>query len=479
MAPGSGRKLASEWNEFIEFGTKVRCKHCECVVSKRAVRIKEHLKKCRKNIASKCAEDSDPDIIQIEPLTKVPRIQEYDNSAAKAAASASNKEQKQKSIFSYGVVTTASHKRDLDKSIAKFFYANNIPFNVSKNAEFKKMIENLRPGYIPPNRDQLSGNLLDEVHEDIEECLKKELLDEAALTLILDGWSNIKNDPIFACSIHTGMKSYFLKALDCGSEKKSAEFCAAFAKKMLNEIEKTYNKEVFAICTDNEYKMNAMRNLVKETYPNLLVYGCSAHILNLCVKEIIPSSVIKHVIEVQKYFRNKHNAHGWVKEKNGLMPQIPIDTRWNSQDECLKTFITNFHKYNQIRLEHLDEFDCQIGNILTNVGIYTEVVHLSKQLGVLSRAIDELQSDTATLSKAVVTWLDVIGDSSLKSHQTIIKNKFDQYMEPFHLLAYMTDPKYFGEQLTSAQENEAEMWLEENYPQFLPALLKFKIKDSV
>ena len=42
----------------------------------------------------------------------------------------------------------------------------------------------------------------------------------------------------------------------------------------------------------------------------------------------------------------------------------------------------------------------------------------------------------------------------------------------------MTDPKYLGKRLTSVQENEAVKWLPENEPQFLPGVLKFKIKDS-
>lgn len=126
----------------------------------------------------------------------------------------------------------------------------------------------------------------------------------------------------------------------------------------------------------------------------------------------------------------------------------------------------------------MDEFDHQIGNILTNVGIFSEVVYLSKQLGVLSKAIDELQSDTTTLSKAVETWLDIIENPSLKTHQTTLRKRFNQHIEPYHLLTNMTDPKYLGKSLASVQENEAEKWLQENYPQFLTGVLKFKIKDS-
>ena len=95
---------------------------------------------------------------------------------------------------------------------------------------------------------------------------------------------------------------------------------------MLSEIEKMYNK-VFATCTDNENKINLMRSLFKKkTYPTLLIYGFSAHVLNLCVKEIIPSNAIKHILEAQTCFRNKHSAHVWLKEKNGLISQIQNDT---------------------------------------------------------------------------------------------------------------------------------------------------------
>ena len=62
----------------------------------------------------------------------MPILQECNNDNS-AEATSSSKEQNQKLIFSYGVVTTASHKHDLDKSISKFFYANNIAFNISKN----------------------------------------------------------------------------------------------------------------------------------------------------------------------------------------------------------------------------------------------------------------------------------------------------------------------------------------------------------
>jgi len=367
----------------------------------------------------------------------------------------------------------------LIKKIAKFFYANNVAFNVANSKHFINMITTLRPGYNPPDNTQLSGRLLDDVLEEVELHLKHELSEQTSLTLILDGWTNNNNDSIFACSIHTGTKAHLLRATDCGAEKKTAEFCANIGKACIEEIKEKYGQEIFAICADNENKMNAVSAKLKLLYPHMITYGCSAHVINLCVKDIIPNILLEHVVKVQKHFRNKHNAHGWLTEKHGLMPQIPCDTRWNSQQECLRTFVANFHKYNEIRLEHMQEFDQQISNILTNAGIYAEASNLLKQLKILSEALNNLQSDTANLSDAVQIWLHILNHEILEHYHPQLMKRFQQNIQPFHLLAYITDPsKCFGEQLSAEQEELAEQWLLEMHPKFLPYLLKLKIKDS-
>lgn len=65
---------------------------------------------------------------------------------------------------------------------------------------------------------------------------------------------------------------------------------------------------MFAVCTDNENKMIAMRNRIHDEYPNILVYGCNAHYLNLLENDITPT-VLALIEKVQKYFRNHHQPH--------------------------------------------------------------------------------------------------------------------------------------------------------------------------
>jgi len=67
-----------------------------------------------------------------------------------------------------------------------------------------------------------------------------------------------------------------------------------------------------------------MKQLLQEKCLDLVVYGCSAQYVNLIEKEVTPKTIMKHIVEIQKYFRN---VQKWLREKKGLMPQIPNETR--------------------------------------------------------------------------------------------------------------------------------------------------------
>lgn len=122
--------------------------------------------------------------------------------------------------------------------------------------------------------------------------------------------------------------------------------------------------------SDNENKMIRVRELLVEKYPDLVTYGCGSHYLNLVEIEVTPKTVISQIVEVHKYFRNHHQPHGWLKEHGGNMPQIPNTTRWNSQNKCVETFLSNFHLYLRISAEHSSEFDTRIKRIINSTTIY-------------------------------------------------------------------------------------------------------------
>jgi hypothetical protein len=165
-----------------------------------------------------------------------------------------------------------------------------------------------------------------------------------------------------------------------------------------------FDKKVFAICSDNENKMVSMRNIIESNYPDVITYGDSAHYLNLVRQAVTPDSLMKHIIFINKFFRNHQNAHDWLKEKNGMMPQLNSDTRWDSQKTCLQTYISNHEKYNQIVNDHREEMN----PIVVDIGIYKQSLDLKIQLEVLGQILKKIQADAFDI------WNDLLTNPNLQ-----------------------------------------------------------------
>ena len=97
----------------------------------------------------------------------------------------------------------------LNLKISKSFYANNISFSISDSKAFVKMINALRPGYDPPNRKILAGQLSDEANKSVD-LLMEEELKTAIITLMLDDWSNTSADPVIAVNILPKVYIYYM-----------------------------------------------------------------------------------------------------------------------------------------------------------------------------------------------------------------------------------------------------------------------------
>ncbi|RXG54340.1 hypothetical protein Avbf_16585 [Armadillidium vulgare] len=152
-----------------------------------------------------------------------------------------------------------------------------------------------------------------------------------------------------------------------------------------------------------------------------LVYGCAAHYLNLVEKEVTPRTVLSHL--------------GWLREKGGEKPQLPNDTRWNSQCACVDTFIQNFPLYIEIRNKHSAEIANNIAAIIDNVAIHREAMNLQNQLSIVASALDSLQSDSCSLGDAVQIWFEVLEDPVLQPYKALIQARFDDWITPFQLVA--------------------------------------------
>ena len=174
----------------------------------------------------------------------------------------------------------------------------------------------------------MSNKLLGKCHDKFQ-AIMKQLLNNKTITMQRDGWSSVQNDPVIATSVVSDGKGYFVDAKDTGTTHKTAEACKT------RELE--------------------------EEDENLIPYGCLSHVLNLLGQDLTPASIMKHIVEINKFFRNHHVPSAWLKGQLGsTRPQLPSETRWKGQLICLDSYLTNRTYYIKSIQDYPDEIDCAI-----------------------------------------------------------------------------------------------------------------------
>ena len=496
MPLDSGRKKDPAWEEVKDIENqkyKCACNHCDLVISKKIERVREHLKKCRvmnaANLESKDLEDVANSLLSPQSSSRPSSsmsvsISDSDNFLIDAPriSTSAQKKSRSGSLNAFVTRTTADQKEDIDTQLAKFIFSENIPFMAVEGEQFQTFCEVMRPGYKPPNRKILGGRLLDKVNEEVVSLTKEKITSKDSLTLTQDGWSSVQNDPVIAHSFYDGKNNHLLNLKDCGSNKKTAEFCFDMLDEAIKEIRMKYNKDVFAICTDNEAKMKKLRSLVERKYPMMVVYGCSAHYANLLEQDVVNTRVMKHIVEIQKYFRNVHRAHGLLKERSGCMPQIPNDTCWNSSVDCLQTFIKNHGHYVSVKTEMLiigEDMPKHISQSVDNIGLLRDAETLLSQMNKFGSALDKFQSDNCSIGEAVKIWNDMLEDRALLQFRGAIEKRYKDALTSAHIIAYMTNPKFASEAESKLEERDieaAEAWLQSIDGDFEIEFEKFKIR---
>ena len=396
-------------------------------------------------------------------------------------------------VDKYVVKTSKEQKAKLDTAVGRYLFSQNVAFSGVENPHFVKLCSSLRPGYQPPNRKQIAGPILDQVYGEIQTSMNSEISkSKSVLVLSQDGWSSVMNNPIIAHSLFVGGKSYLYSLENCGSNSKTAEYCFNLTDNIIGRLKDELGKDVGGIVTDNEAKMRQFRAKVDEKYPDILTYGCSAHYMNLLENAVTDPDkrVMKHVVEVSKHFRNVHKSLGMLRERGGLTPQLPNDTRWTSQIICLEVFLKNHDKYAEIRDELYDRGD---NTIPVNVGRIIDDRQLKRLAGdwldmskCFAVALDRLQSDNCSVGESIHIWLNLMKNEKLQQFQDEIKRRFDQYREPFMVIAYMMDPRYqeewpeFLANEFSYLEDEADEWLDnkDTNGEMMEPYIKFKSKEK-
>ena len=114
----------------------------------------------------------------------------------------------------------------------------------------------------------------------------KDQLGIETVSMALDGWTNVHNEPIVCVSVtsETG-QTFITGTIDTSGYSHTCEYLQDVALKAVRATEEQFACKVGSFVSDNAANMLKMRNnLADDSESDTVSYGCSAHYLNLWQK---------------------------------------------------------------------------------------------------------------------------------------------------------------------------------------------------
>ena len=185
-----------------------------------------------------------------------------------------------------------------------------------EHSEVLKTFKMLHPEYEPPSRLDIGNALLEEAYaQAYSGC--KEKVEGKLVSMEMDGWSNIHNEPVVCTSISTYDGDTFLTStIDTQDERHTGDNLEAIAESAIKKIEEELGCEVGSVVTDNASNMRKCRSQLGESR-SVLTHACSAHVADCLAKNIDNSDVKSEIVEIVKYFRRHHVPNSLYKQKGG------------------------------------------------------------------------------------------------------------------------------------------------------------------
>ena len=351
-------------------------------------------------------------------------------------------------------------------------------FRSVENKQFENMVQLLRPGTVLPTRQLVSGTLLDEIY-DIEKAKVSSLVTGLEGTLLVDGWSDLTNHPVIGVAFVANGQCYLVTTVDTTGTPHTSENLADIVKEQKLECEATYNVKIGSLVCDNAANMVRMREILTNDI-GIHVFGCGAHFLNLLAKDICQSketkTALSKVLEIVKYLRNTHSALAKLREKQLRKPPIPVETRWNSQQEMVKYFISNWMEIVCIISSLLNRRD-RLYQYVEDIQLKRVCMDMLEVLDPVASALDSMQKDSTTVSDSVVIWKHLL-EKCPGSHKEFVVTRMNMAISPAVMAANVLDHRYQGSKLTSIEMTAAFDYIKNYSPGAFPQVMIYMAKEA-
>ncbi|EZA58857.1 hypothetical protein X777_01032 [Ooceraea biroi] len=214
--------------------------------------------------------------------------------------------------------------------------------------------------------------------------------------------------------------------------------------------------------------------------PDIITYGCSAHVLNLLARDIEIPGIKGDIKKIMKYFRNTHFAAAKYKEAGGKALVIPQDVRWNTLADCLESYISNWPILSKVCTDNRVAINIDISSKVNDINLKIKAMDYLEKLKIISVALDKIQRDCCTIGEATEIWIEMVNhfqqNNLLESDFNCVLQRFKMVMTPAHYLANLLDHRFRGLQLNQEQLDEAMEYVNSYHPAAMPDVMSYRAK---
>ena len=288
-----------------------------------------------------------------------------------------------------------------------------VPFNFSTNKHLRQFFMDLPGGFVPPSPRETTRDILPQMFKEAERFRFKQLEEADAITIVIDSSTNVRNSGVV--NIIMATPTPVLVDVVEAKEAKTAHFYYDLTIKTIERLDARHHdlqqegpslredqvplpldlsSKICAIATDNESTMIAFRNLMQARFPSAISVGCTAHLVNLIIKDYCKMPAVKRVLEMMLSVMNEIKNSGrkcawereWVKytqeqkEQGNAVTQpgisLPCDVRWYSYSQFTKRFLAS-----KTVLKRMQADDCFSHVELTQADFWNAVTEVSGSPG--------------------------------------------------------------------------------------------------
>ncbi|PKU72752.1 uncharacterized protein LOC114580380 [Dendrobium catenatum] len=360
----------------------------------------------------------------------------------------------------------AIHRADL--AVGRWFYDSCIPFNAINSAFAQKVVDGIAaigPGYKLPSYHKLRVNILQDCKE---EC--KLLIDsyrrswkEIGCTLMADGWTDNRNRTLINFLVYCPRGISFLKSVDASDITKDVKtLCSLFCE----VVEWVGPENIVQLVTDNAANYKKAGELLHERFGNICWSPCSAHCLNLILRDFGNMNHIKDLAKraskVTVFVYNHVFILAWLRKRESWKEIIrPGATRFATTFITLKSLYE--HKLDlQAFITSKAFFDSklsktvkgqEVSSIILDTKFWNDCLVSSKLTGPLIRLLRIVDSDEKPSmgflydgmyrARKAIKLMFKNFKRLYKPYTSIIKRRWDrQLRQGIHCAAYFLNPHF-------------------------------------